>query len=86
MYLNNGVKNRRAQPIMIPVTTPDNPVFAPLSWLTADLEKEPINYIKRKYINHLYMMLTIIITMLSKIINAKLSISVNLKFKYKLHM
>ena len=48
MYLNNGVKNRRAHPITIPVTTPANPVFAPLSWLTADLEKEPTNYVKNK--------------------------------------
>ena len=26
---------------MIPIINPDNPVFAPLSWLTADLEKDP---------------------------------------------
>lgn len=26
---------------MIPVTIPDTPDFAPLSWFTADREKEP---------------------------------------------
>lgn len=31
MYSNNGVKNKRAQPIMIPETSPDKPLFAPLS-------------------------------------------------------
>jgi hypothetical protein len=41
MYSNNGVKNKREQPIIIPATTPDKPVFAPPSLFTADLENEP---------------------------------------------
>jgi len=40
IYSNNEVKNIRAQPIMIPVTLPDTPDFASLSWFTADQEKE----------------------------------------------
>ena len=48
MYSNNGVKNKSAQPIMIPITSPDNPVFAPLSWLTADLEKDPTWHVQKR--------------------------------------
>lgn len=51
MYSNNGVKNKRAQPIMIPVTIPDKPDFAPLSWFTADLEKEPTKHIEQNSVN-----------------------------------
>lgn len=42
MYSNSGVKNKRAQPIMSPAIIPANPVFAPLSLFTADLEKDPM--------------------------------------------
>jgi hypothetical protein len=41
MLSNNGVRNKSAQVIMIPETIADTPDFAPLSWLTVDLEKEP---------------------------------------------
>lgn len=46
MYSINGVKNRRAQPMIMPVIIPDKPVFAPLSLLTADLEKEPARKVR----------------------------------------
>lgn len=46
MYSNSEVKNKRAQPIMIPAIIPDKPVFAPLSLFTADLEKEPTSHIQ----------------------------------------
>ena len=39
--VNNGVINKRALPMIMPIMIPDNPVFAPLSLFTADLEKEP---------------------------------------------
>ena len=42
IYLNTGVKNSREHPMMIPVIRPDRPVFASLSLITADLEKDPI--------------------------------------------
>lgn len=51
MYLNNGVKNKSAQVIMMPVTIPDIPDFAPLSWLTADLEKDPACQSKKENLN-----------------------------------
>lgn len=41
MLSNSGVRNKSAHVIMIPETIPDTPDFAPLSWLTADLEKDP---------------------------------------------
>lgn len=41
MFSNNGVKNKREQPMMMPVIIPDKPVLAPLSLFTADREKEP---------------------------------------------
>lgn len=42
MFSNSGVRNKSAQVIMIPETIADTPDFAPLSWLTADLEKDPV--------------------------------------------
>lgn len=42
MYLKTGVKNSREHPMMIPVISPDRPVLASLSLLTADLENDPI--------------------------------------------
>lgn len=42
---NNGVMNNKAEQMIMPMTNPDKPVFAPLSLLTADLEKEPIKHI-----------------------------------------
>lgn len=47
---NNGVRNISAQIIIIPETIPDTPDFAPLSWFTADLEKDPALLIE-KYSN-----------------------------------
>lgn len=41
MLSNSGVRNKSAHVIMIPETIPDTPDFAPPSWLTADLEKDP---------------------------------------------
>lgn len=41
MSVKSGVINKRAHVIIIPIIIPDNPVRAPLSLLTADLEKEP---------------------------------------------
>lgn len=49
MYSNNGVRNKSVQVIIIPETIPDTPDFAPLSWLTADLEKDPALLIQRKW-------------------------------------
>jgi len=53
MYSNTGVRNISAQIIIIPETSPDTPDFAPLSWFTADLEKDPalLNQKIEKYFN-----------------------------------
>jgi len=53
IYSNNGVRNISAQIIIIPETIPDTPDFAPLSWFTADLEKDPALFIQKieKYSN-----------------------------------
>jgi len=48
MSTNNGVRNSRAHPIMIPVIIPAKPVFAPLSWFTADRENEPAFHIGKR--------------------------------------
>jgi len=48
MSTNNGVRNSRAHPIMIPVIIPAKPVFAPLSWFTADLENDPAFQIEKR--------------------------------------
>jgi len=41
IYSNSEVKNIRAQPIMIPVTLPDTPDFASVSWFKLIRKSRP---------------------------------------------